>query len=371
MTCRCTVNTLSFFIRNVAHVDVSLPRQAAHQVRRFPIRTGTSRALNTPLSSRRTYSSATSLEAGTTEPQSEATSQNPVVEFSLDAIDSILAESPLNSPAKKTEPKREPEHETPLESLLKDMPQKKSKSEDWAVRKSENARTFTKTDTHPAEDGSKKLVRRTGGTGNTGLTIHFDNPRAPPRQDSLLKDARSQSRSPRGREDDRQRPKDGWVPPPRAPWMIEKERIKAKYPDGYKPMKKLSPDAMAGIRALHAQMPEYYTTWALSQEFEVSPESIRRILKSKWTPDPEEETDRQRRWKKRGEAIWARYADLGVKPPKKWRELGIGNGKPEWMLRKQLEQDRPGPPALVTTARRIVQKPESGDEAGSLSDKML
>merc|ERR1719355_66694 len=223
----------------------------------------------------------------------------------------------------------------------------------------------------PRSELLRDTIRRTGGTGNTGLTIHFDNPRAPPRRDFRLRDAISRSRSPIGREIDKQRPKDEWVPPPREPWMIEKERIKAKYPDGYKPLKKLSPDAIAGIRALHAQMPEHYTTAALSQEFEVSPESIRRILKSKWTPDSEEETDRQRRWFKRGESVWTRYSELGVKPPRKWREVGIGNGKPEWMLRRQLEQDRPAPPALVTTARRNDQKHESIDEAGSLADKIL
>lgn len=42
---------------------------------------------------------------------------------------------------------------------------------------------------------------------------------------------------------------------PKEPWMVEKERIKQKYPNGYLPLKRLSPDAMDGIRALHSQMP--------------------------------------------------------------------------------------------------------------------
>ena len=120
------------------------------------------------------------------------------------------------------------------------MPQKKSKDGDWAVKRNENSRTFTRKDAEMSgENGSRTTIRRTGGTGNTGLTIHFDNPRAPPRRDFRLRDAISRSRSPIGREIDKQRPKDEWVPPPREPWMIEKERIKAKYPDGYKPLKKL------------------------------------------------------------------------------------------------------------------------------------
>ena len=372
MSCRCSVNTLSLFIRNVTHVDVSIPRQATHQLRKPSSRNVTSRAITGPFLSSRAYSYATSSEDGTSEPRPKEPSQSPVVDFSLDAIDSILAESPLKLAAKEADLEREAEYETPLKSLLKDMPQKKSKDGDWAVKRNENSRTFIRKDAEMSgENGSRTTIRRTGGTGNTGLTIHFDNPRVPPRRDFRLRDAISRSRSPIGREIDKQRPKDEWVPPPREPWMIEKERIKAKYPDGYKPLKKLSPDAIAGIRALHAQMPEHYTTAALSQEFEVSPESIRRILKSKWTPDSEEETDRQRRWFKRGESVWTRYSELGVKPPRKWREVGIGNGKPEWMLRRQLEQDRPAPPALVTTARRNDQKHESIDEAGSLADKIL
>jgi hypothetical protein len=289
----------------------------------------------------------------------------------LDAIDSILAESSSKTAAKKVEPATDSGYETPLKLLLKDMPQRKPR-EEWKVTRSENATTLTSA---PVDKGPRSLVRRTGGTGNTGLTIHFDNPRAPPpapRRDINLRDAVFPSKKPLARGIQREPSHDGWIPPTPEPWMVEKERLKEKYPDGYKPLKRLSPDAMAGIRALHAQMPEYYTTWALSQEFEVSPEAIRRILKSKWRPDAEEETDRQRRWFRRGEAVWKRYAELGVKPPKKWRQLGIGNGKPDWMLRKQLEQDRPGPPALVTTARRNEQKSADGGKAErSLADKIL
>jgi hypothetical protein len=124
-------------------------------------------------------------------------------------------------------------------------------------------------------------------------------------------------------------------------------------------------------------MPQQYTTQALSQEFGVTAEAIRRILKSKWSPSPEEETDRQRRWFKRGQQIWSRYADLGVKPPKPWREMGIGQGKPEWLKRKQewaRRQEEPRPlPALVTTARRREAKAasEAAWKSSSLADRIL
>ncbi|KAL2024274.1 hypothetical protein VTK56DRAFT_8756 [Thermocarpiscus australiensis] len=117
-------------------------------------------------------------------------------------------------------------------------------------------------------------------------------------------------------EDDTPRPK-------KEPWMIQKEALKKKFPEGWKPRKRLSPDALTGIRALHAQFPEEYTTEVLAQKFEVSPEAIRRILKSKWNPTPEEEMERQERWFKRGKKVWAHWAALGKKPPRRWRAEGI------------------------------------------------
>ncbi|KUI57726.1 Required for respiratory growth protein 9, mitochondrial [Cytospora mali] len=109
----------------------------------------------------------------------------------------------------------------------------------------------------------------------------------------------------------------------RPMWAIQKDALKAKFPEGWMPRKKLSPDALAGIRALHQQFPEIYTTQALSAKFEVSPEAIRRILRSKWEPAPEEDEDRQRRWFNRGLKVWDRYAELGMTPPKKWQDAGI------------------------------------------------
>ncbi|KAK3954670.1 hypothetical protein QBC32DRAFT_311763 [Pseudoneurospora amorphoporcata] len=115
--------------------------------------------------------------------------------------------------------------------------------------------------------------------------------------------------------------------PKREDWQHQKNALKEKFPEGWKPLKKLSPDALEGIRALHKQFPNEYTTEVLSDKFQVSPEAIRRILRSKWRPDPEEEIERQERWFKRGAQIWQRYAELGVKPPKKWREQGIKPNK--------------------------------------------
>jgi hypothetical protein len=117
-------------------------------------------------------------------------------------------------------------------------------------------------------------------------------------------------------------------------WKIQKEALKEKFPDGWKPRKRLSPDALAGIRALNAQFPEVYTTSTLASRFEVSPENIRRILKSKWQPNADEEKGRQERWFKRGMQVWDHQAALGMKPPRKWRLEGVTRD-PEYHVRRK------------------------------------
>ncbi|KAF2447067.1 required for respiratory growth protein 9, mitochondrial [Karstenula rhodostoma CBS 690.94] len=121
----------------------------------------------------------------------------------------------------------------------------------------------------------------------------------------------------------------------RPVWQVEKEAVKRKLNgEAWNPRKKLSPDTMEGIRHLNQTQPTRFTTPVLAQHFQVSPEAIKRILKSKWRPSDEEQEDRIRRWDKRGEQIWTNLVELGVKPPKKWREMGVGradNGKkPRW-----------------------------------------
>lgn len=111
----------------------------------------------------------------------------------------------------------------------------------------------------------------------------------------------------------------------REPWQIQKSALTDKFgSSGWTPRKRLSPDALEGIRALHAQYPEKYTTPELAEQFKVSPEAIRRILKSKWKPNDEEEVDRRRRWDKRGVALWSQMVETGMKPPRKWRQMGVG-----------------------------------------------
>ncbi|KAI9799271.1 MAG: Required for respiratory growth protein 9 mitochondrial [Piccolia ochrophora] len=116
--------------------------------------------------------------------------------------------------------------------------------------------------------------------------------------------------------------------PPRhgsEPWQMQKAALATKLSGAsWTPLKRLSPDALEGIRALHAQYPEKYTTPVLAAQFEVSPDVIRRVLKGRWRPNEGEDEERRLRWNRRGQRIWEKSAALGVKPPKKWREMGVG-----------------------------------------------
>ena len=126
----------------------------------------------------------------------------------------------------------------------------------------------------------------------------------------------------------------------RPAWLVQKEALKEKLGgEAWNPRKKLSPDTMEGIRHLHSTEPTKFTTPVLAEHFKVTPEAIRRILKSKWQPSDEEYEARMLRWNKRGERIWTNLVEMGVKPPKQWRDMGVGratNGeRPKWKSRQR------------------------------------
>ena len=70
-------------------------------------------------------------------------------------------------------------------------------------------------------------------------------------------------------------------------WKRHRAVLKEAYPNGWSPPKKLSREAMDGLRILHAQNPDVFTTPILASKFRISPEAVRRILKSKWEPTRE------------------------------------------------------------------------------------
>jgi hypothetical protein len=110
----------------------------------------------------------------------------------------------------------------------------------------------------------------------------------------------------------------GRIQSPSAPgWARQKAALAAKFGDeGWNPRRKLSPDAMLGIRNLHAEDPVAYSTPVLSEQFKISPEAIRRILRSKWLSESgtEKMQERRERWAKRHDKIWDTKAQLGLRP---------------------------------------------------------
>ena len=70
-------------------------------------------------------------------------------------------------------------------------------------------------------------------------------------------------------------------------WRRHRLAIKAAYPSGWQPPKKISREAMDGLRLLHRQNPEIFTTPVLADKFRISAEAVRRILRSKWEPTRE------------------------------------------------------------------------------------
>lgn len=88
-------------------------------------------------------------------------------------------------------------------------------------------------------------------------------------------------------------------------WQIQKIALSRKFPDGWSPTTKLSHEAQHGLRLLHASDPERFSIDVLSRRFHISPESVRRVLKSRWRPS-EEEAARQNARAKRAEAARSR-----------------------------------------------------------------
>ncbi|PIB00876.1 Required for respiratory growth protein 9, mitochondrial [Cercospora beticola] len=156
-------------------------------------------------------------------------------------------------------------------------------------------------------------------------------------------------------------------------WQRDKSALQKKFGEkAWAPRKRLSPDSLDGIRALHASDPGTYTTEMLSQHFEVTPEAIRRILKSKWKPTPEEVEERRERWEKRGVKKWREMSEVhGMKPPKKWRVLhGVPNPKLEG--RKKWEDPNSEKKAKVINEKtgkkeRWRNLGKTRDEAGNVS----
>ncbi|KAL5340754.1 hypothetical protein BJX70DRAFT_360294 [Aspergillus crustosus] len=145
----------------------------------------------------------------------------------------------------------------------------------------------------------------------TKLKSYSDNSNLTPKSDTNTK--KFVKKNGKDKADEKKKKK-------RDAWEIQKETLKKKFPDGWSPTKKLSPDAIEGLRHLHSMAPDQFTTSVLAAEFKISPEAIRRILKSKWRASETELESRRKRWEKREERIWSHMSELGLRPHRKRTE---------------------------------------------------
>lgn len=108
----------------------------------------------------------------------------------------------------------------------------------------------------------------------------------------------------------------------------------------WNPMKKLSRAEMEGMRVLRERFPQL-TASDLAERYKVSPEVVRRILKSKWRPNEQEMVRIHERWKRRGERIKELYesspnevasSDKIVAPKK--ISIGSARSSSEFIVRK-------------------------------------
>ena len=161
--------------------------------------------------------------------------------------------------------------------------------------------------------------------------------------------------------------------PPRASgqelWQTQKNALEKKFgKTGWMPRKRLSPDALERIRSLHIQDPERNSTEILANQFEVSPEAIRRILKSRWRPSEEEQVDRLRRWDRRGERIWSELAESGIRPPRRWRKFGI---KASAGPKSQILSGTETVPENAPSTKHANARERPSHYAGSLAGRIL
>lgn len=134
----------------------------------------------------------------------------------------------------------------------------------------------------------------------------------------------------------------GWRKNKHLPeWKRQMYALREKFGnEKWQPRKKLSREAMEGIRVLKEHSPEL-NAGDFAKMFKVSPESIRRILKSSWTPSEDELGKIADRWSRRGERV---KSDIKVEARKERAE------KLQEIQARQKEQ------AIVRAARGITGK---------------
>ncbi|EJS42092.1 YNL213C [Saccharomyces arboricola H-6] len=86
-------------------------------------------------------------------------------------------------------------------------------------------------------------------------------------------------------------------------WKKQKMAVRKKLQgQRWNPSKRISQEQMEALRLLKFNFPEQ-TASDLADRFKISPEAVRRILKSNWKRTDDENKNTRERWKRRGERI--------------------------------------------------------------------
>ncbi|KAK6500754.1 Required for respiratory growth protein 9 mitochondrial [Arthrobotrys conoides] len=122
-------------------------------------------------------------------------------------------------------------------------------------------------------------------------------------------------------------------------WKIHMDSVKSKLKgDRWNPFGRLSPAAVATLKQLKQENPGM-TVEEYAPIFKISPDALRRILKSKWMPTTEQEADRNERWKRRGKAVWQQWEEKGLVQKKKVPEKKVQD-EGERLLTKREEENK-------------------------------
>jgi len=76
-------------------------------------------------------------------------------------------------------------------------------------------------------------------------------------------------------------------------WRKHRNAIKERFPEGWAPPKRISREAMDLLRALHKVDPGLNSVPMLADKFRISPEAVRRVLKSRFELGREEREKRE------------------------------------------------------------------------------
>lgn len=91
------------------------------------------------------------------------------------------------------------------------------------------------------------------------------------------------------------------------PWKRQMFALKERFPQGWDPKRRLSRDEMEDLRQRKRAHPELNNS-QLGDMYRVSPEAVRRVLRSTWAPKGDAAQRVQKRWKRRGERLGAKPA---------------------------------------------------------------